>query len=102
MKKIINGKAYNTETGTLLATYEYGYGMDFRKVLEELYVTKKGAYFLYYFGGPSSKYGESIGNNQMSESSGIKLLSKDEAKEFMEENGDADDYEKYFGEVEEG
>lgn len=103
MKKIINGRAYNTETGILMASYQYGSNMsDWSFVSEELYITKKGSYFLYFEGGAMSKYAERVGKNETSCNSGIKVLSEEEAREFMEKYGDTDEYEKYFGEVEEG
>ena len=102
MEKIINGKKYSTETGELLATYEYSNPRDYHYVTEELYKTKKGTYFLYYKGGALSKYSVSVGNNGMDGSDGIELLTKEEAQEFMVENADVDKYEEEFGEVEEG
>ena len=101
MRKIIDGKSYDTETATLLAEYEYGLGT-YEFLVEQLYVTKKGAYFLFYKGGAMSKYGESLSKNEHSEGSGIKLLTREEASEFMEKYASAEDYEQHFGTVEEG
>lgn len=50
MKKVIDGKIYNTETAEEIATYQTPGGRlgdDFEVVRETLYQTKKGAYFLY-------------------------------------------------------
>lgn len=102
MKKIINGKVYNTDTATLLADYEYGYSRDFNYVYEALYLTKKGAFFIHYEGGANSKYAEVVGQNQWSDGEGLRLLDEDEAKEFLEKYGDTETYSKVFGEVEEG
>lgn len=102
MEKIINGKKYSTETGVFLAKYEYSNSRDVYFVNEELYKTKNGTYFLYYEGGALSKYSVSVGNNGMDGSDGIEILTKEEAQEFMVENADVDEYEKEFGEVEEG
>lgn len=48
MKKVINGKVYNTETATLIGEYSTsGLGMsDFRYWEAGLYKTKKGNYFV--------------------------------------------------------
>lgn len=96
MKKIIDGKMYNTETGILVAEDDNGYGCgDFQYACEELYITKKGAFFLYGEGGAMSKYSDSSGNN----SRGIcKIipLDKDEAYEWLEEYNKVDAIEKYF------
>lgn len=102
MKKIINGKVYNTETAKHLATFEYGRGRDFDRVNEELYQTKNGTFFLYYEGGPNSSYSEEVGQNEWSGSEGLRIVDEDEAKEFIEKNGDVETYIEVFGEVEEG
>lgn len=48
MKKIINGKAYNTETAKELGSYWNGYPHgDFSYVCETLYVKRTGEYFLH-------------------------------------------------------
>lgn len=101
MKKIINGKCYNTETAQELATYSNGLGRrDFSHYEETLYRTKKGAYFLYGMGGPASKYSVADGNG-WSGGSDIRVLTEAGARAWMEKYADAEDYEKAFGAVEE-
>lgn len=102
MKKIINGKVYNTDTAKLLADYEYGRGRDFDRVNEELYQTENGTFFLYFEGGPKSKYSEVVGQNEWSGGEGLRLVDEDEAKAFIEKYGDVETYLEVFGEVEEG
>lgn len=102
MQKIIEGKKYDTETATLIATYEYSNQRDFNYCFEELFQTKKGVFFMYGEGGPLSKYAEEIGNNSVSGSCEMYLVSEEEAKEFAMANLDAEDFEEIFGEVEEG
>ena len=47
MKKIINGKKYDTETAKWLGDYWNGLGgNDFKKLFETLYQKKTGDYFL--------------------------------------------------------
>lgn len=102
MKKIINGKLYNTETADLIAEWENGFGYnDFYYVSETLYQTKKRAYFIYYTGGAMSKYATHYGQTT-SGSTGIKLLTEEEAKAWVMDHLEADEYIKLFGEVEEG
>lgn len=60
MKKIIDGKLYNTETATFLGDYEYSHSGDFRHMYEALYQTKKGTYFLFGDGGQLSRYGTAL------------------------------------------
>ena len=47
MKKIIEGRVYNTETAKLLGEFSYSNRRDFNYFSEKLYRTKSGAYFLY-------------------------------------------------------
>lgn len=102
MKKIINGKCYNTETADVIGSFEYGKYGDFAHVVECLQRTKKGQYFLYYEGGPMSKYAESQGDNCTSGSCGIRLLDIDGAKKWAEKHLTGDEYEEVFGVCEEG
>lgn len=101
MKKIIDGKLYNTETAKKIATWSntYGHG-DFKYCEETLFKKKTGEYFLYGEGGALSKYARSCGNNSCGGNEFIPL-SENEAKEWMEIHADADDYIAEFGEVEE-
>ena len=95
MKKVINGKMYNTDTAELLGEYsnsEYG----FNHVYEGLYVTKNGTYFLHGEGGPNTYYG------RYATCRNIELLSVEEAKKWAETHLDADEYIEAFGEIEEG
>lgn len=64
MKKVINGKIYNTETAIKVDCYcsDY-YCSDFNYYDETLYKTKKGNYFLFGSGNALSKYSCSVGNN---------------------------------------
>jgi hypothetical protein len=58
MKKTIDRKVYNTETAEKLGTYIEGTFGDPAGYEENLFVTKKGAYFFYGVGGTESKYPE--------------------------------------------
>lgn len=102
IKKIIDGKKYNTETGTQLAIRENGNSRDWAYIHEELYKSPKGTYFLAYEGGPLSKYGIDVGNRQTSGSDGILLLSIEEAEDFMKNHAELEEYEREFGKVKEG
>ena len=101
MKKVIDGKVYNTETAEHIGNWSNGYYCnDFHYCCESLYKTKKGNYFIHGEGGAMSKYSASHGNS-CSGSSDIVLLSESEAREWAEENLDADEVEANFS-VEEG
>ena len=85
MKKIINGKLYNTETAILIALWSNGYcTSDFGYCSEDLYKTKNGAYFIAGEGGAMSAYAQSCGNNSWGGGEGITPLSKEEALDWCE------------------
>jgi hypothetical protein len=101
MKRIINGKKYDTDTANCIASDSYGNCGDFAAWEEALYRTKKGQYFITGSGGPMSKYAVSIGNNTTSGSSELWLVDEKEAKSWLEEHGSVEEYENEFG-TEEG
>jgi len=101
MKRIIDGKTYNTETATLIGTYGNGLSRsDFGFLDKGLYLTKKGRFFLAGEGGAMTEYSESYGG-MSSEGEGITVLSEAEALTWAERHADIDMIEKHFT-VEEG
>ena len=102
MRKIINGKMYNTETAKLIATYDSGhFHNDFNYYYEELYLKKTGEFFLSGEGGPRTKYCEVVPGGGRAYGSDIIPLTLDEAKEWAEKHMSADYFVEVFGEVEE-
>lgn len=103
MKKIINGKLYNTDTAKLVYETSHGEGpRDFRYFVECLYRKRTGEYFLAGHGGPMTRYAESAGQNTWSGGENIFPISYGEAREWAEVEMDADEYQAEFGEVSEG
>lgn len=100
MKKIINGKKYDTETAKLICERQYSYSGDFNYFREELYQKTSGEFFLYGKGGPLSHYAERDGND-ICGSCRLEPYSITDAKKFVEHYGTVEDYEEVFGEVEE-
>lgn len=99
MKKIINGKLYDTSTAEFIKLYENGYPEnDFKYYSEALYRKDTGEYFLHGEGGPLSKYNKPCGRDM---SSGEKIIpyTEEEAKAWAEENMSADAYMELFGPV---
>lgn len=96
MKKVINGKRYNTESAQYCGSHEYGYSGDFDHMYEALYQKRTGEFFLYGNGGPNSKYREEISMNTWSGGEQIIPLTDDEARKWAETNLDGEDYEKLF------
>lgn len=101
MKKIINGKVYNTETAEQLAKWDNGRWGSFDICEEKLYRKRNGEFFLYGCGGPKSAYAQPDGDNWMTSGHAIVLLSEKEAREWAEEHLNGDEYEAIFGIVEE-
>lgn len=98
MKKIIDRKTYDTETATLLAESENqsAFQNDFEYWEEKLYRTPKGAYFIAGSGGAYSRYGRSEGGSTMSGGVGLRLVSRDEAIQWLENNDQVDVLEAEF------
>lgn len=92
MKKIINGKMYNTETAEEICKYSSGQYGDFECIRKTLFKKKTGEFFLKAYGGAMTSYeGEET----------IEPLTEEEAKSFVERNGSVETYIELFGEVEE-
>lgn len=102
MKKIIDGKVYNTETATCVGGCSNGYYCnDFKYESEELYQKKNGEFFLYGEGGPLSSYAVSTGNNSWSGSREINPMTSKEAYDWAMENLTANEFEEIFGTISE-
>lgn len=85
MKKIIDGKIYNTETADLLYSDDNGLGhSDFNFVDETLYKTKKGKYFVHGEGGAMTDYGKNTWGNARCAGEDILPLSTQEAIALLE------------------
>ena len=96
MKKIIDGKRYDTETADDIADWGNGLGCtDFRNINESLYRTKNGAWFLAGSGGAMTRYSVSNGN-MSSGGSDIIVLTDDEARRWLEDHDYNDTLETYF------
>ena len=95
---IINRKRYNTGTSELLATYSQGYSGDFKMFVEELYITKKGTFFLYAFGGPMSMYAEYSldGGSYYVSGNMIQVMTPEEAYEWAENRGEYGVIDSHF------
>lgn len=102
MKKIINGKVYDTEKAKELGTYSNAGGWrDFNHFEETLYQKRTGEFFLFGEGGPMTRYAEAEGQNSWSGGRRIMPMSYDEARKWAEEHLNADEYEEIFGVVDE-
>lgn len=101
MKKIIDGKKYNTESAKKMAGHDNGYAVnDFNYMAETLYRKKTGEFFLHGEGGGLSRYASEIGDS-MGWGEQIIPLTEKEADEWAEARLEVDEYEAIFGEVRE-
>jgi len=97
MRKVINGKTYNTATSKKLGSWNNGHSMtDFGHCEEGLFKNTMGAYFLHAEGGPMSRNADRSGANF---TWGDKLvpMSRDEADAWAQEYLETEEYEKEFG-----
>lgn len=91
MRRIINGKAYDTDTAKQIAKYDNGLlPDDFDYIEETLYLKKTGEYFILGEGGARSKYNVTT----------FVLITEEIAKKWVEEKANGL-YEEIFGECEE-
>ena len=98
MKKIINGKVYNTDTAIKIAEYESGSVTDgLHYYTETLYRKKTGEYFIHGEGGAATIYGEQTSYDRRLGGERIYPISFDKATEWAEKHMDADAYIKEFG-----
>ena len=97
MRRVIEGRIYDTETADCLHSYEAPhYCSDFHWFKEALYRTRKGAYFVSGEGNALSRWAEPCADGR-GPGEGIRPLSPDEALAWMEDHGaDADDIAEAF------
>ena len=100
MRKVIEGKRYDTETATKVADDSYSNYGDLQYWSEEIYRTKRGNWFLYGEGGAMSKYAQAIGQNEVGGGSAIIPLTGGEALAWLEAHTeDSEAYEEYFTDI---
>ena len=100
MRRIVDGKRYDTETAQKIGEASSGNYGDFRYWSETLYKTKKGAYFIAGEGGAASRWGKSSGNVSWGDE-GIIALTPEEALAWCSEYlDDAEQYEGFFDGIE--
>lgn len=100
MKKVFNGKSFNTETAKELGTiYSAALPDSLEYFSETLYLTKSGNYFIHGAGGPRSPYYDIKTVNGITGSVAgehIRPVSPDEARAWGKEHLAADEYTALF------
>jgi hypothetical protein len=100
MKKIIQGRKYDTETATRLGGDAGGDG--FARWIEEIFRKRNGEFFLYGEGGPMTRYAEACDGGNWRGGEAITPLTPEAARQWAEEHLDADKYGAIFGDPGEG
>ena len=96
MRKIIDGRTYNTETSKLIGDWSNERSnRDFSHCYQALYRNTKGAYFLHGYGGPMSEYARHIGGET------INPMTAEDAQAWAEKHLFAETVEAEFGAQEE-
>ena len=102
MKKIINGKVYDTNKATRVGVWENGFNYgDFGYCSEDLYQKRTGEFFLHGEGGAMSKYAVSEGNNSWAAGEKIIPVDAQTARKWAEDHLSGEEYEAIFGEIQE-
>jgi hypothetical protein len=103
MKKIINGKRFDSHNAITIGHYDnIGHGAssmsDFHWWEATLYRTQRsGQYFLAGEGGALSRFAQSAGQNSWTGGEDLVPMTKAEAMEWAERYLDAETVEEYFG-----
>jgi hypothetical protein len=101
MRRIINNRAFDTETADCLGINTNNLPIsDCNAFKEVLYRKKNGEFFLRCSGGALTKYA-TISGRYSSWGEKIQALDESEAKEWAESHLTGEEYEAIFGKVEE-
>lgn len=98
MRKVVNGRVYDTDTAQLVCEWDNGEmptGLAY--VCHGLYRKKTGEFFLHVHGGPATSWAKPTETGGTRGAEHVVLATYDEARELVERNADADVYEELFG-----
>ena len=91
MKRVIDGKVYDTETADCVAGRDSGLPVnDFGWFEESLYVSQKGRWFAHGKGGAMSHYSRSTGQNQWGGGEALRPMTDNDALRWLEREGETD------------
>jgi hypothetical protein len=99
MKKIINGRRYDTEAKHTreIARADWGYAGDFDAYNEGLFRTSHGNWFVAGEGGPNTKYCRPAEGGGYGGGPGLFELTPEQAMDWLEHHSETDLIEEYFG-----
>ncbi len=84
MRRVVEGKVYDTATATEICDVSEGRSGDFEQIVAELYQTKKGAFFLDGWGGAATRFKKSVQGNGWVGSDATIPLTIEEARTYCE------------------
>lgn len=103
MKKVIDGKLYDTEKAAIVRSWDNGLAADdFDWISETLHRKRTGEFFLHLEGGARTPLAERVEQNSWAGGEKVQPLSFDQAKEWAERRLSGEAYEEIFGTPEEG
>lgn len=97
MRKIIQGRAYDTRTAEQLAEHAFGHPGEDGHYVETLCRTRKGAFFLACAGGARSPYGRVVRPEVSKGGDEILPLTEIEAMRWLENHDETTVIERLFG-----
>jgi hypothetical protein len=101
MKKIINGRSYNTDTARKVGSWSNNLGAgDFNYCSEILYQKRTGEYFLFGCGGAMTIYNSTAEGGGITGGSEIIPFSESQAKEWAMSKLSNEEYLELFGHTE--
>lgn len=98
MKKVINGKVYDTNTATQIAYWESGSKTSPSWYEEMLFRKRNGELFIFGHGYAASPYAQRYPDGNLGAGSVIRPVSWEDAKLWAEDKLDDVDFDKLFGE----
>ena len=100
MKKVLNGKLYDTDKAQRMAKWQNSRDhTSFAYMEETLYRKRTGEYFLHGAGEARTKYAKRYEDNLWGHGEEIIPITVKAAQEWAEEHLDGDEYEQIFGTI---
>ena len=99
MKKIINGKRYDTDTARKISSFQYSHHHDFLWHRETMYQKKTGEFFIHGEVREESGDRNELDCNSCMKSERLIPMTIKSAMDWAKKNLSVDEYETVFGEV---
>lgn len=96
MKKIINGKRYDTDSAKEIGHYDEDITNDLDYISESLYLKRTGEFFLAGSGGARTRYGGTTSDGWYCSGETIEPITDDSARKWVEKHCSAETYEQLF------